>query len=67
MSNIGDPLLAIAVALTAGKFFFKDRKPMYGVGTIIAGAGVYYVAHNIFTVFTTIEPVIKILIDFFTW
>lgn len=67
MTNIGNPILAIAVVLYAGKFFFKDRKPMYGVGIILAGAGVYYVMHNIFTVLKAIEPVIKTLIDFFTW
>ncbi|NQP58342.1 hypothetical protein HO913_03280 [Streptococcus suis] len=67
MTNIGNPILAAIVALVAGKFFFKDKKPMYAVGTIIAGAGIYYVAHNILTVFKAIEPVIKALIDFITW
>ncbi|MGT2712277.1 hypothetical protein [Streptococcus oriscaviae] len=66
IKQFGDPLLAGAVAFGFGFFLFKQKKPTLAIGTLLGGAGLYYIMHNVISVLQALEPFAKAVIDFFS-
>ncbi|WP_161979368.1 TcpD family membrane protein [Streptococcus sp. S784/96/1] len=64
-TNLGNPILAVVVVLVGGRYFFKEKKPIYALGVLLGGGIVYYIMHNISTVFQSFGTVARAIIDFF--
>ncbi|MFC5632039.1 MULTISPECIES: hypothetical protein [Streptococcus] len=63
-TSLGNPILAAAVIFIGGRYFFKEKKPIYALGVLAGGGVAYYIMHNISTVLSSFGTLAKAIIDF---